>query len=404
MQIWAHFLTAFIDDKKTNGNLLTYIRLNLGYYFISNSSIVTSYYKSYNLVTKGGYAMQINEQIKENRKNLGLTQEQVANYIGVTAPAVNKWERGITYPGITLLPALARLLKIDLNTLFSFNEELTEIEIKTFIINLIKAVQSGDLDAAFEAAVEKIHEYPLCNRLLYYVASTLDSALVLSATSPENKAKYDEQIMSWYEFAASSSEESIKNSVIFILAGKYMKSSDLLLMWKIYSIFIAQTCIETGYGKSVVELGDVLFKEVLNIRDVMNNRNYVEYDIDYRIIEANEKILSVLFTGFIKSPQKANNLAYSVTIDLNKERIMDLSEFFKIDKSFVESHLHKDFKVVENNFENLKENNPYVEEYVNNYNQNTHKHDFYINDGTLGLIIPAPQAMGYILIEGKYQN
>lgn len=58
------------------------------------------------------------------------------------------------------------------------------------------------------------------------MASTLDSALVLYATSPENKAKYDEQIMSWYEFAASSSEESIKNSVIFILAGKYMKSSD----------------------------------------------------------------------------------------------------------------------------------------------------------------------------------
>lgn len=170
--------------------------------------------------------MQINEQIKENRKTIGLTQEQVANYIGVSAPAVNKWERGITYPDITLLPALARLLKIDLNTLFSFNEELTEIEIKAFIISLTKTAQSGDLDAAFKVAAEKIHEYPLCNRLLYYVASTLDSILVLFVTSPENKAKYDEQIMSWYEFAASSSEESIRNSTNFILAGKYMKNSD----------------------------------------------------------------------------------------------------------------------------------------------------------------------------------
>lgn len=170
--------------------------------------------------------MQINEQIKEKRKNIGLTQEQVANYLGVSAPAVNKWERGITYPDITLLPALARLLKIDLNTLFSFNEELTEIEINAFIISLTKTALSGNLDAAFETAVEKIHEYPLCNRLLYYVASTLDSALVLFAASPENKARYDEQIMSWYEFAASSSEESIRNSTIFILAGKFMKNSD----------------------------------------------------------------------------------------------------------------------------------------------------------------------------------
>jgi hypothetical protein len=98
--------------------------------------------------------------------------------------------------------------------------------LKAFIISLTKTALSGNLDTAFETAAEKIHEYPLCNRLLYYVASTLDSALVLSATSPENKARYDEQIMRWYEFAASSSEESIRNSTIFILAGKFMKNSD----------------------------------------------------------------------------------------------------------------------------------------------------------------------------------
>ncbi|HIT91241.1 MAG TPA: helix-turn-helix transcriptional regulator [Candidatus Merdenecus merdavium] len=170
--------------------------------------------------------MQINDQIKENRKSLGMTQEQVANYLGVTAPAVNKWENGITYPDITLLPALARILKIDLNTLFSFREELTEPEIKSFIINLLNTVKSHGLDAAFEAATEKIHEYPLCNRLIYYVANTLDSALVLSVTSMENKEKYDVQIMSWYELAANSREESIRISVIFILAGKYIKSSE----------------------------------------------------------------------------------------------------------------------------------------------------------------------------------
>ncbi len=47
--------------------------------------------------------MQINEQIREKRKNIGLTQEQVANYPGVSTPAVNKWERGNTYPDISLL-------------------------------------------------------------------------------------------------------------------------------------------------------------------------------------------------------------------------------------------------------------------------------------------------------------
>ena len=46
-----------------------------------------------------------------------MTQEQVADYLGVSTPAVNKWEKGGCYLDITLLPALARLLKVDLNRL-----------------------------------------------------------------------------------------------------------------------------------------------------------------------------------------------------------------------------------------------------------------------------------------------
>lgn len=61
--------------------------------------------------------MKINDIIKKKRITLGMTQEQVADYLGVSTPAVNKWEKGGCYPDITLLPALARLLKVDLNRL-----------------------------------------------------------------------------------------------------------------------------------------------------------------------------------------------------------------------------------------------------------------------------------------------
>lgn len=36
--------------------------------------------------------MKLNEQIRENRNKVSLTQEQVANYFGVSTPIVNKWE------------------------------------------------------------------------------------------------------------------------------------------------------------------------------------------------------------------------------------------------------------------------------------------------------------------------
>ena len=94
--------------------------------------------------------MKINQIIREKRKELLLTQEQIAEYLGVSTPAVNKWEKGNTYPDITLLPALARLLKTDLNTLMSFSEDLTDLEIENFVNEVDKIVQEQNYEAAFQ--------------------------------------------------------------------------------------------------------------------------------------------------------------------------------------------------------------------------------------------------------------
>ena len=51
--------------------------------------------------------MKMNEAIRYFRLQNHLTQEQVASRLGVTAPAVNKWEKGTSCPDITLLPAPA---------------------------------------------------------------------------------------------------------------------------------------------------------------------------------------------------------------------------------------------------------------------------------------------------------
>ena len=123
--------------------------------------------------------MKINEIIREKRKELSLTQEQIAVFLGVSTPAVNKWEKGAAYPDITLLPALARLLKTDLNTLMSFHEDLTDIEIGNFVDDVDKTVQEQNYDTAFQKAISKIREYPTCDRLIYSVILYLEGALTL---------------------------------------------------------------------------------------------------------------------------------------------------------------------------------------------------------------------------------
>ncbi len=50
--------------------------------------------------------MQIGETIRKHRRNKNMTQEEMAKWLGVTAPAVNKWEKGNSYPDIFCLDPL----------------------------------------------------------------------------------------------------------------------------------------------------------------------------------------------------------------------------------------------------------------------------------------------------------
>lgn len=46
--------------------------------------------------------MHLNQIIRTKRLAAGLTQEALAQKVGVTSPAVSKWEKGISYPDITV--------------------------------------------------------------------------------------------------------------------------------------------------------------------------------------------------------------------------------------------------------------------------------------------------------------
>lgn len=81
--------------------------------------------------------MNIGSVIKKYRKEIGITQEEMANRLGVTTPAVNKWENGNSNPDIELLAPIARLLNISLDTLLSFHEKLSGVEIEEMIRSIL---------------------------------------------------------------------------------------------------------------------------------------------------------------------------------------------------------------------------------------------------------------------------
>lgn len=64
----------------------------------------------------------IKDKLKELRKEKNITQEQLANHLGISQQSVGKWERGEGYPDITLLPTIALYFGITLDELMGIDE------------------------------------------------------------------------------------------------------------------------------------------------------------------------------------------------------------------------------------------------------------------------------------------
>ena len=140
--------------------------------------------------------MNIGNVIKKYRKELGYTQEEMAKRLGVTTPAVNKWENGNSNPDIELLAPIARLLHISLDTLLSFRENLTDVEIdRTYSGNGQNVFSRKAYEKTYQWAVNTIKEYPNCNLLIWQVAVMLDSRRIIGHVRASRQVRRADQFL-----------------------------------------------------------------------------------------------------------------------------------------------------------------------------------------------------------------
>ena len=151
--------------------------------------------------------MQIGEVIRKYRKSKNMTQEEMACRLGISAPAVNKWENGNSLPDITLLAPIARLLGITLDELLSFREELTNEEIR----NLVKEADDRFKTESYEEVHSWVRgilgQYPNCEWLIWQMAVILDARR--SGQIPDAD-QYDEEICGYYNRILESKDEELR--------------------------------------------------------------------------------------------------------------------------------------------------------------------------------------------------
>lgn len=100
--------------------------------------------------------LNVGVNIKEYRLKKGYTQEQLANELGVSPQTVSRWETGITYPDIVMLPVIAELFGTSIDHLLGYAKTCTKEERRAFFCKMSR------LEAAekIESHRQMLKEFP----------------------------------------------------------------------------------------------------------------------------------------------------------------------------------------------------------------------------------------------------
>ena len=94
--------------------------------------------------------------IRSYRKNLGLTQEQLAERLGITLGTISKWERGGSEPDLGFIMDLAELFHVSVDALIGFSMRGTDADEEADRIEaLVNKVPFEEIEAEYENALKK---------------------------------------------------------------------------------------------------------------------------------------------------------------------------------------------------------------------------------------------------------
>lgn len=117
--------------------------------------------------------MYLSQNLRKYRIINNLSQEDVAEYLGITAQSVSKWERGESYPDITFLPALANIFATSVDLLIGMDTIRAEETRFNIHKKAVAYQRCGNYDAAEKTYRDALLIYPNKPGMILGLASTL---------------------------------------------------------------------------------------------------------------------------------------------------------------------------------------------------------------------------------------
>ena len=144
--------------------------------------------------------IRLGEKIRALRKGKNISQEVLAQYLGVSFQAVSKWENGDTMPDVTMIPAIASFFEVSTDELFDFNRLETERKVQQACWDIAE-YRYTEPERAERDLRELLKQYPgnevILNNLIYSLQinkrypEVVDTCKALIESAKDDATRYD---------------------------------------------------------------------------------------------------------------------------------------------------------------------------------------------------------------------
>lgn len=114
-------------------------------------------------------ALRISENIMHLRKQKGITQDEVAAFLGVTKASVSKWENGQSMPDIMFLPEIATYFDVTVDALLGYEPQLSKEQIQKLYGELGENFAKLPFEEAFAKSEALVKKYYSCYLFLLQI-------------------------------------------------------------------------------------------------------------------------------------------------------------------------------------------------------------------------------------------
>ncbi len=110
--------------------------------------------------------IHFSENIAKLRRDKRITQEQLAEFMGVTKASVSKWETKQSMPDVALLPQIASYFDVTIDVLLGYEPRLSIEQIQKIYIDFTKAFAKEEFEVVMNKSRELVKKYYSCYEFL----------------------------------------------------------------------------------------------------------------------------------------------------------------------------------------------------------------------------------------------